>query len=105
MFQEQNRSNHLVVVLPSSIPSAHLSKTLKYILKTRWEFHQHFTSSFFIQKSFKQPFCTYGLGLYFFSEKEFGAKADCKMLVKLTPGLTSSGRARAGRFGNVSGLP
>ena len=32
IFKDQNR---LVVVVPSSIPSAHLSKTLKCILKTR----------------------------------------------------------------------
>ena len=35
MFQEQGRLNNLIVVLPSSIPSAYLNKTLRYILKTR----------------------------------------------------------------------
>ena len=51
----------------------------------RCQFHQHFTSSFFVQKSFEQLFCTYGLGLYFcFWQKETGAKSACKMLVKLT---------------------
>ena len=36
----------------------------------RYQFHQHFTSSFFIRKSFKQLFCTYGLGLYFFGKRK-----------------------------------
>jgi hypothetical protein len=35
MFQDQGRLNRLIVVLPSSIPSANLNKTLRYILKTR----------------------------------------------------------------------
>ena len=31
----------------------------------RCQFHQHFTSSVFVRKSFEQLFCSYGLGLYF----------------------------------------
>ena len=36
--------------------------------------------------SLEQLFCTYGLGLYFFWQKEIGSKAARKMLVKLTAG-------------------
>ena len=34
----------------------------------RCQFHQHFTRSFFVQKSFEQLFCTYALGLYFLAQ-------------------------------------
>ena len=44
----------------------------------RCQFHQHFTCSFFIWKSFKKLFCTYCLGLYFFG----GRKLAQKLLVK-----------------------
>ena len=40
----------------------------------RCQFHQHFTSSFFVQKSFEQLFCTYGLGLYFFGQRKLAQK-------------------------------
>ena len=39
-------------------------------------------SSFFVRKALEQLFCTYIVRL-----KEIGAKAACKMLVKLTPGV------------------
>ena len=42
------------------------------------QFHQHFTSSFFIQKLFEQLFCTYILGLYFLGTR----KLALKLLVK-----------------------
>ena len=42
------------------------------------QFHQYFTISFFIQKSFEQFFCTYILGLYFFGAR----KLTQKLLVK-----------------------
>ena len=45
---------------------------------SRCQFHQHFTSSFFVRKSFKQLFCTYGLSLYLFGKR----KLTKKLLVK-----------------------
>ena len=41
---------------------------------SRCQFHQHFMRSFFVQKSFEQLFCTYGLGLYFFGERKLAQK-------------------------------
>ena len=41
---------------------------------SRCQFHQHFMSSFFIQKSFEQFFCTYILGLYFFGKRKLAQK-------------------------------
>jgi hypothetical protein len=35
----------------------------------RCQFHQHFTSSFFVRKLHKQLFCTYIIGLYFFARE------------------------------------
>ena len=42
----------------------------------RCQFHQHFTSSFFIRKSFEQLFCTYIVGFYFFWRKEIDGEID-----------------------------
>ena len=41
---------------------------------TRCQFHQRSTSSFFVQKSFEQLFCTYILGLYFFGTRKLAQK-------------------------------
>ena len=35
MFHEQDRSSRVIVVVPDSIPSENLSKTLRFILKTK----------------------------------------------------------------------
>ncbi len=40
--------------------------------------HQHFTSSFFVRKSFEQLFCTYGVDLYFFGERKLAQKQHVK---------------------------
>ena len=44
-----------------------------------------FYKQLFYTKVLRAAFCTDGLGLYFFWQKEIGAKAARKMLVKLTP--------------------
>ena len=54
---------------------------------TRCQFHQHFTSSFFVQNSFKQLFCTKGLGLYFF-DKNFTSSCLYKIVLQSFPVLT-----------------
>ncbi len=59
---------------------------LHYWTDTRSQFYQHFTSRFFKQKCFVQIFSTYSLSLYFLP-KNIGAKAACKMFVKLTKGV------------------
>ena len=41
-------------------------------INTRCQFHQHFMSSFFIQKYFAQLFCTYSLCLQFFGKGKLG---------------------------------
>ena len=41
---------------------------------SRCQFLQHFTSSFFVRKSFGQLFCTYGLGLYIFGTRILAQK-------------------------------
>ena len=43
-----------------------------------YQFHQHFTSSFLLQKSFEQLFCTYGLGLYFFGTRKWAQMLNIK---------------------------
>ena len=48
------------------------------------QFHQHFTSSFFCTKVFCAVFLCLRYGFVIFLQKEIGAKADRKMLVKLT---------------------
>ena len=62
-----------------------LRKKIGFTPPTRCQFHQHSTSSFFVQKSIEQLFCTYSLGLYFLPKGNW-RKAAGKMLVKLTPG-------------------
>ena len=49
-------------------------KTMMRRSNSRCQFHQHFTSSFFIRKSFEQLFCTYSLGLYFFGARILAQK-------------------------------
>jgi len=46
-------------------------------------FHQHLTSSFFVEKCYAKLFSTYTLALQFFYQKEISIKAACEMLVKL----------------------
>jgi len=45
-------------------------------------------SAFFVQKSFAQLFSNYSLASLFFGWKNIGAKAVCKMLMKLTIGIS-----------------
>ena len=45
-----------------------------------------FYKQIFCTKVFVQLLCAYNLGVYFFWQNEIGAKAPCKMLVKLTVG-------------------
>jgi len=52
----------------------------------RCQFHQYIMSSFFIPKFFVRLLCAYNLGLLFFWQKDFDARAVHKILVKLTPG-------------------
>ena len=54
--------------------------------EARSQFHQHFTNSFFVQKSFEQLFLYLQVRFGFFWQKEIDAKAAHKMLVKLIPG-------------------
>jgi len=51
----------------------------------RCQFHQHFKLAFFIQKCFVQLFSSYSLASNFL-RKNIGAKADRRMLMKLTIG-------------------
>jgi hypothetical protein len=54
----------------------------------RFQFHQHFTSNFVIQKCFGQLFSTNSYQMFvIFWRKEIGTKAAHKMLVKLTTEL------------------
>ena len=50
----------------------------------RCQFHQYFTSSFFIWKCFETAFLYLGLRFVYFCQKKIGAKAAGKMLMKLT---------------------
>ena len=50
------------------------------------QFHQHFTRTFFVRKSFEQLFCTYSVGLYFFGARILAQKLLVNTLIKLTPG-------------------
>jgi len=52
----------------------------------RRQFHQHFTSSFFLGKCFAPLSFNYSSALQFFLEKYYHAKAARKMLVQLTKG-------------------
>ena len=52
--------------------------------ETMCQFHQHFMSSFFCTKVFWAAFLYLRLRFVFFWRKDIGAKAACKMLVKLT---------------------
>ena len=54
-----------------------------------------------MQKSFEQLFCTYNLGFVFFCQKEIGAKATCKMLVKLTEGYKANFALKRQKFGQT----
>jgi hypothetical protein len=57
----------------------------------RCQFHQYFTSSFFTIKFFCAAFICLQFGFLIFWRKDFGAKADHKMLVKLTTGQLGAG--------------
>ena len=46
------------------------------------QFHQHFRSSFFVQKFFSKLLCVFGFVNFW--QKEIGTNAACKMLTKLT---------------------
>ena len=50
----------------------------------RWQFHQYFTISFYIQKCFVQLLCAYVFWFASFRKKEISAKAACNVLVTLT---------------------
>ena len=75
-----------------------LKRTEKYLTKVKnffetkthfWacsQFHQHFTSSV-LRKSLFRSFLYWRLRFVFCWQKEIGAKAVCKTLVKLTPDL------------------
>ncbi len=54
-------------------------------LLARYQFHQHLTSGFFLQKSFAKLLCALSLQFVFeiFCSKRNNTKAACKMLVKL----------------------
>jgi hypothetical protein len=45
----------------------------------------------FVKKFFAQLLCAYNLGVVIFWQKDFGAKAAHKMLVKLAPGGSKAG--------------
>ena len=80
------RLGHRRMLLNSGI-GFHSVKDLNHLdqhCTTLTQIHQHFTSSFFVRKYFMQLLCAYSLGLKFFWQKEIGAKAAHKMLVKLT---------------------
>jgi len=49
--------------------------------------YQHFMCAFFVQKCFAQLFSNYSFGFAIFWRKNIGAKAACKMLMKLTTEL------------------
>ena len=55
----------------------HHSFSLYLNIKLGWQFHQHFTCNFSVQKCFGQIFCAYSLGCYFFWQKKISAKAAC----------------------------
>ena len=44
------------------------------LLLSRCQFHQHFTSSFFVRKALEQLFCTYIVGLNFFGARKLAQK-------------------------------
>ena len=74
-------------VLGSSVVKAECKLDDK--IDPRCQFHQDFTSSFFVHKCFSQLLCAYIICFFFISwRKEIGAKAACKLLVKLTTGIT-----------------
>ncbi len=53
---------------------------------TGCQFHQFITSSFFVRKFFCTAFMCLQFGFVIFWQKDFGAKAAHKMLVKVSPG-------------------
>ena len=71
----------VVVVVVSAARSdddCQSNRLVVYKVIFRCQFHQHFTSSFFVRKSFEQLFCTYGLGLYFFGARILAQKLFVK---------------------------
>ena len=64
-----------------------VTKKQESFFATKCQFHQHFTSSFFCTKVFGAAFLCLQVGFVIFWQKKIGAKAACKMLVKLTQGL------------------
>jgi hypothetical protein len=66
-------------------------KNCRVVRVARCQFHQYFTSSFFIQL-FLRTFYVLTIWVCIFWQKDFGAKAAHKMMVKLTPGKKKSER-------------
>ncbi len=85
-----------VIPLLVNYPSKVRSKLVKLwglpkgfrALPARCQFHQYFTSSFFVWKFFCAAFMCLQCGFKIFWWKDFGAIATHKMLVKLTPGVS-----------------
>ena len=72
----------------STVRTTSASRTCRPPL--RCQFHQHFKSSFFVQKCFSKLFSNYSLVLNFFGERitAQNSKAANRMLMKLTTGKT-----------------
>jgi hypothetical protein len=56
-------------------------------LLNRCQFRQHFISSFLYGSVLNSFFYSYSLALYFLGQKDTGAKAVLKILLKLTTGV------------------
>jgi hypothetical protein len=71
------------VLVPRKLEVSKDSPTLvKFVTKPTWcQFHQYFTSSFFIRKFFCAAFVCLQCGFVIFWQKDLGAKAAHKMLV------------------------
>ncbi len=64
-----------------------VTTTLQQVERSQVLIHQQFISSFFVQKCLAKLFLYLQFGFVIFWQKNIGAKAASKMLVKLTTGL------------------
>ena len=68
MFSKQTAASFTNILRAAFAPICVRQKSTSLKCKYRCQFHQHFMSSFFVQKSFKQLFCTNGLGFNFLAK-------------------------------------
>jgi len=66
----------------------------------RCQFYQQFTRTFFVRKCFAQLLSNYSLALNFW-QKNIGAKAAQKMLMKLTKGVNFANSLRSSFYTNI----